>query len=1064
MVGVTAPASANPSQADGPETVDTVTLISGDQVAVREGTVRSVRAGAGRESITFSRFVADGRSHVIPSDAARLVASGRLDRRLFDITTLLEFGYDDARRDTVPLIVTRPAGRAAPRVVDATVSRELPSINGTAMAVTKTGAGDAWNALTSAGTMAAGVSAVWLDGQQQATLDRSAAQISAPAAWEAGYTGAGVTVAVLDTGVDQTHPDLADREVAEQNFTDSPDNVDRRGHGTHVASTVAGTGTRSGGRYRGIAPGASILDGKVLNDRGYGADSWIIAGMEWAAAQGADVVNMSLGGPDTTALDPTEQALAALTEEYGTLFVVAAGNAGPDNHTVGSPGSAPEALTVGAVERTDEVAEFSSRGPTERDGVIKPDVTAPGVDIVAALHSEGTTGPPVAEGYTAKSGTSMASPHVAGAAALLAEQRPDLTAAQLKAVLSASAEPHPAYGAFEQGAGRIDLARALEQTIVSEPAAVRVGTVAWPHDDDTPVSRTLTYRNLGEDQVTLDLTVAATGPDGVAAEVFSLSQNRITVPGHGEATVTITGDTDLGTLDGHYSGTVTATAGDSVTRTPVVVTREVESYDLTLNYTDEHGAPTSDYFTTLTGMDNGRWMYPYDEDGSATVRLPKGHYVADHVVYTEQGGHTNWIQQPGLVLDRDLTVDVDPATTRPISLTPPAEATLEFADIGVQLETATGILINSLSFADLSTVSTARIGDEPPGLGTNGWVNTSWLGADEASYRLVWFLDEFPTGFTRAVSRRELARVRSTIGRGALPDGSARVEWLPQPLTGYAYLLVPPTDVPRLPDTRTEYLTTDGVRWDPTLSLLSANGDPVATLRAVGGRDYRPGRTYHERFNDPVFGPVLPPTEFPWTWRNSDGIYVEIPMFADAAGNAGVSSTGQANTRLYVDDELVGETPRSASGYFTDLPAEPRTYRLTTQASRPAPFTMTTAVSAEWTFRSSQVDAPEFRPIELNVVRFLPELDANGTAPAGRPFLLPLELRDETGAAVRPRRLTVEVSYDEGSVWRRAPVSPGLVARLGHPAGASSVSLRVSATDQDGNTVTQTVTRAYLLR
>ncbi|WP_460395516.1 S8 family peptidase [Actinophytocola sediminis] len=1016
--------------------------------------MRFVRPGTGRESVAFSRFVAGGHSYVIPSDAMRLVAAGRLDRRLFDITALLEFGYDDARRDTVPLIVTHPAGQVAPRISDAAMSQELPSINGTAVAVDKADAGDAWDALTGAGTMAAGVSAVWLDGQQQATLDRSAAQIGAPTAWDAGYTGEGVTVAVLDTGVDQTHPDLADREVDEENFTDSPDNVDRRGHGTHVASIVAGTGAKSGGRYRGIAPGASVMDGKVLNDSGFGQDSWIIAGMEWAAEQGADVVNMSLGGADTTAIDPTEQALSALTERYGTLFVVSAGNAGP----IGTPGSAPEALTVGAVDHTDALSDYSSRGPTPRDGVIKPDITAPGVDIVAAMSSAGSSGPPVADGYTAKSGTSMASPHVAGAAALLTQQRPDLTATELKAVLSGSARHNPAYDAFEQGAGRVDVARALAQTVVSEPASLHLGTVAWPHDDDTPVSRTLTYRNLGEDPVTVDLAVAG--------EVFSLSANQITVPSRGEATVTVTGDTALGTRDGHYSGTVIATSDESVVRTPVVVTREVESYELTLNYTDEHGAPTADYLTTLIDLDNGKWVFPYDEDGSATVRLPKSRYFADHVVYTEEGSHTNWIQQPGLLLDRDLTVTVDAATTRPINVAPPVEASLEYADVGVQFETGpgTGSMITSMSVLDLSTISTARIGEEPPGLETNGWVNTGWLGADEALYRLVWFFDEFPTGFTRMVSRHELATVRSTIGRGAVTDGSAELEWLPQPLSGPAYALVPTVEFPRLPGTRKEYLTTDGVRWAPSVSLLASDAGPVAFLRSARAHDYRPGRTYHERFNHPVFGPATPPAEFPWMWRDANGIYVDLPMFSDADDNASYSSTESANTRLYLGDELVGETPLCASGYFTDLPAGPRTYRLTTEATRSELFDMTTAVSAEWTFTSSQMDESGIMPIELNVVRFLPTLDANGRAPAGRPFLLPLQVRDETGATVRPRKLTVEVSYDEGSAWRRAPVSPDLVARLDHPAGASSVSLRVSATDQDGNTVTQTVIRAYLLR
>jgi subtilisin family serine protease len=377
VLGTTPVAAAMPV-GEGPG-VHTVTLITGDRVTVLDGTISSVRPAKGREKVTFSRFVAGGHAYVLPNDARRLVATDRLDRRLFDVTTLVEFGYDDAHRDSVPLIVTHPEGRQAPRA--AAVSRALPSINGVAMAADKDDAAAVWEALTDGGTTrpaAAGVSKVWLDGKRKSTLDQSVPRIGAPAVWEAGYTGAGVTVAVLDGGVDQTHPDLADREVAERNFSDAPDNVDFDGHGTHVASIVGGTGAKSGGRYRGVAPGVSIVDVKVLNDLGYGQDSWIIAGMEWAAEQGADIANLSLGTDDTTAVDPVEEAVESLSAEYGILFVCAAGNSGPRSYSVGSPASSPAALSVGAVDRDDALADFSSRGPTEVSGAIKPDVTAPG--------------------------------------------------------------------------------------------------------------------------------------------------------------------------------------------------------------------------------------------------------------------------------------------------------------------------------------------------------------------------------------------------------------------------------------------------------------------------------------------------------------------------------------------------------------------------------------------------------------------------------------------------------------------------------------------------------------
>jgi subtilisin family serine protease len=193
----------------------------------------------------------------------------------------------------------------------------------------------------------------------------------------------------------------------------------------------------------------------VLDDEGNGQDSWVLAGMEWAAAQGADVVNLSLSTRyPADGLSPLDQAVNRLTTESGALFVVAAGNGGPGSQTIGSPAAADAALAVGAVDKSGQLAPFSSRGQRRGDGAIKPDITAPGVGIVVA----------------------RATPHVAGAAAILAGQHPDWTPGQLKAALMGAAQPNPHLSVHEQGAGRVDVARATTQRLRTDTGSLSLGT------------------------------------------------------------------------------------------------------------------------------------------------------------------------------------------------------------------------------------------------------------------------------------------------------------------------------------------------------------------------------------------------------------------------------------------------------------------------------------------------------------------------------------------------------------------------------------------------------------
>jgi subtilisin family serine protease len=292
---------------------------------------------------TFEIVTVRGDTHVFPSDVRHLV--GRLlDPELFNLSALVRMGYADATATSLPMIAQhagtsrRPAGLTAASLRPV---RELASVRATAVRQPRTtaarfGAALARTAVSARRTIGplAGVNRVWLDRRFHTTaLDPNLTQIRVPAAWAQGLTGEGVRVAVLDTGIDATHPDLAGQVVAAANFSESDTTTDRHGHGTHVASTVAGTGARAAGQRRGVAFGADLLNGKVLDDFGFGSESGVIAGMEWAAGQRARVVNMSLGGWPTDGTDPVSQAVERLTASHRTLFVVAAGNSGPDEQT-----------------------------------------------------------------------------------------------------------------------------------------------------------------------------------------------------------------------------------------------------------------------------------------------------------------------------------------------------------------------------------------------------------------------------------------------------------------------------------------------------------------------------------------------------------------------------------------------------------------------------------------------------------------------------------------------------------------------------------------------------------
>ncbi|MDX2620128.1 peptidase [Mesorhizobium sp. B2-3-3] len=654
-----------------------ITLVTGDVVHWTDGV-------GGQDTVTVDRPEgATGGVHVrqagedlyvIPDEASALLAAEKLDRRLFNISTLVEMGYDDRRSGGIPLIATYAAGTGrslptAPR--GSTKVRTLESVHGVALKAGKDDARAFWNDITrtrKSRSLDGGIAKLWLDGKVEAALKDSVPQVNAPQAWAEGFDGKGTTVAVLDTGIDATHPDVKDRVKQSRSFVPGEEVVDGNGHGTHVASTIAGSGAASDGANKGVAPAADLIVGKVLSNEGSGADSGIIEAMEWAKAEGADVVSMSLGSsiPDDGG-DPMAQAVDALSADGGPLFVIAAGNAYGAG-TIGSPGSAASALTVAAVDKQDRRADFSSMGPLVRSYGLKPDLSAPGVDINAAASR---SVPGIDGMYQSMSGTSMATPHVAGAAAVLKQRHPEWSGQRIKDALMSSSKLLPDHTPYEQGTGRLDVKAAVDTTIEAT-GSVEVASYDWPHSaQDAVAERTLTYRNTGDEDVTLKL---ATDTDAAA---YTLSTPELTVPAGSTAAAVLSIDPSRIANDTRFSGQVLATdpSGATVAHTGFAVNKERELHNLTLRLRDRDGEPM-DGTVVLAALGDTE-LGLVQVSGETTLRLPPGNYTAwtsaDVDGDRSDSKAVAFLSAPETILDKATTVTLDASKARRVSVRTPQE-------------------------------------------------------------------------------------------------------------------------------------------------------------------------------------------------------------------------------------------------------------------------------------------------------------------------------------------------------------------------------------------------------
>lgn len=333
----------------------------------------------------------------------------------------------------------------------------------------------------------------------KSSMTENITMVNADDVWDLGYTGHGVVVAVIDTGVNYNHIDIADHlwdggydfpNHGYNIYYNNNDPMDEFGHGTHCAGTICGDGTS--GLKTGIAPDARLMCVKALSDEGGGTVDHVNEGMEWAIEHHADILSLSLGIPMSSATERSILRNTCVTAmELGVIAAVAAGNEGnlqwnnPIPNNVRTPGNCPPpwlhpdqadvnpgglscVVAVGAVNYEDEVADFSSRGPVTWQeteyadyefepgiGLIRPDIAAPGVGIISLDYTSNNS-------HTSMNGTSMATPCVAGVMALMLEKKADLTPAEICMILETTAVKLTNNKVNTTGSGRIDALAAMQ--------------------------------------------------------------------------------------------------------------------------------------------------------------------------------------------------------------------------------------------------------------------------------------------------------------------------------------------------------------------------------------------------------------------------------------------------------------------------------------------------------------------------------------------------------------------------------------------------------------------------
>ncbi|MGW1163029.1 S8 family serine peptidase [Streptomyces sp. NPDC002519] len=1090
------PVIGNGTAATGGKQV-TVTLVTGDKVLVTTDTSgRSSAAVLPREDGTqpmVQTYQLGKDLYVYPDDASQAIAEGKVDEQLFNVTGLIRQGYDDAHSNTLPLIATyqnsvnvATAAPAAPRAAERGPS--LPAVDGVALKADKTDAATFWQDVTNPRSRSAStLKKLWLDGKVEATLSQSTKQVHAPEAWAEGYDGKGTKVAVLDTGVDAQHPDLADRIAASQNFTDSKTTDDRVGHGTHTASTVGGSGAASDGREKGVAPGTSLLIGKVLNDSGVGQTSWIIAGMQWAVDQKADVVSMSLGNPaigDCT--DPLAQAAKEMSQNTHTLFVVAAGNAGPRIETVSSPGCAPGVLTVGAVDSNDTTAPFSSRGPVAVTHTLKPEIAAPGVGISAA--NAGGRG---VYAYQTMSGTSMATPHIAGAAAIVRQAHPDWTAQQIKAALVSSARTGGDVGGVDEtGGGVLDVYAAVHQKVLSTPA-VQAGSYNWPQDASDRTTVQVPFTNTSGTDITLNLKVSDVhGNDGsdVRSDMIKLDEGKVTVPAGATMQVPLRIDPTAHLKAAQYgavTGRILATGGDVHVSVPVTLYVQPETVTLRVEAIDRNGKPaTGTSSLDLVSLDTDKGERRSNSGATdQTYSVRPGDYALSGFVTTYDANKApesvSYLAQPQLRITRDTTVVLDARKAHRLSLHTDRPSTVNHTTFSYDRTwDSTWQLSGSLMAG--STVRQFYASVDGRAQKGSFEFRPTWraTGSEDGSsyvYNLS-FPTQGPLQSDQVYRPRDSRLAQVTEKWNAVGKDADYIDALFIGTSWSSSTTVPVSlfDTVHVPGTRTAYYTTGDDTW-----LHGAMSSyPFAAFMSDRNRTYQPGDRRSEEWYRGIMRPAAARDAAGnlalAAERQGDLIGIQSAFWVDGSGDHwsyGGSFGDIGNLVLKRNGERIATSAWPYDAFR--VPDEDSAYELTQNLEKiptsDRNWLRSTAVTTTWSFRSHREPDVYSRGLPILFPAYDVPVDGLNTLPAQSGIRVGLSVEGHAGytpGAVKAA--TLSYSYDGGTTWIQAPIEQqdGTWSAVLDHTGASGkqVTMRATFTDANGNAVTQTVKRAYDVR
>jgi hypothetical protein len=634
------------------------------------------------------------------------------------------------------------------------------------------------------------------------------------------------------------------------------------------------------------------------------------------------------------------------------------------------------------------------------------------------------------------------------------------------------------------------LVAATTVVLAAVPVAAEAPTAASPPQGDPP-ARTATLPTgdritVRESEAGLRLT-AQPGPAGTALLTRRVGGRFEVLP------VAALPGLAAGRLDRSQFDLTALVAGGGEPPPASTVDTQVESYDLTLVHTGGNGRPAIWYDTIVLDLASGESYVASSEDGTgdgtARLHLPRGRYVVAALIVDgdplDPLAPISTLVHPELELTAAQTLAVDARQASPVSVTLPHGSARAFnADVTYVVRRAGASRPEgfSLFLDDFSRVRVGRLGPDTQAAEIGMRVQGSWAEPGPAgsfedspySYNLAWYriggvFDRaewtVEPGDLASVRMRYLPQVPGSLGFAASEDIG--------PLGPTAAFTVPlPVS---LPFTQTAYFSVaDGARWVSTFDerVTTDTGEEIGLILGTDAIGYAAGRSYEEVWNAPVYGPVLVgssvanhPSLFRQnTERFGDEIVVNTSLLGDLAGHGMFDTAATGRTVLSRDGVVIGKEPRPGSGFYA-VPRDTGDYRLETDLRRRLPGGLSTQVSLVWTFRSGPVAPNKVVPLPVSVVRYAPALDQSGVAPAGARFQVPVSVQRLPGSpAGQARSLTVEVSYDDGQQWRAVPVQEDGGRRwvtLEHPDGSGYVSLRASAEDTTGSTVTQTIIRAY---